>query len=134
MTTTKYNQLVIDHFDHPRNAAAAAVGAQGALSGGFIAGEGGSVDGGAWIEFQLKVEQKQIQSACFRAYGCPHTVALASWLTQRLVGETLFGGYTLDKQEIGAELGWPTEKMRGLLVAEDAIRACAAKLEQKEDE
>ena len=80
------------------------------------------------MEFQLDLSGQRIQKARFRAYGCPHTIALASWLTARLVGEKLERNYALDKSEVVSVLGLPTEKMRSVLIAEDALRACADQL------
>lgn len=122
----EYNDFVIDHFNQPRNAA------DGPCLDSTC-GEGGSVASGVWMEFQLQLDGQRIQTARFRAYGCPHTIALASWLTERLVGERLGGDYALDKNEVVALLGLPTEKMRSVLVAEDALRSCAGKLSDAGD-
>lgn len=120
-TILEYNKVVIDHFNQPRNAA-------GGPDADYICGEGGSADKGAWVEFQLKLQKRRIQQARFRAYGCPHTIALASWLTDRLVGEQLREDHVLDKKEVADVLGLPAEKMRSVLIAEDALRDCADKL------
>lgn len=117
----EYNGTVVEHFNQPRNAA------PGPCTDA-ICGEGGSAASGVWMEFQLKLRQRRIQRARFRAYGCPHTIALASWLTGRLVGERLDCDYSLDKKEVASVLGLPAEKMRSVLIAEDALRACADKL------
>ena len=125
MMNLNYNDIVVDHFNSPRNAA------PGPCKDSTC-GEGGSVSSGVWMEFQLGLDGRRIQRARFRAYGCPHTIALASWLTERLVGEKLDQSYMLDKKEVVSVLDLPTEKMRSVLVAEDALRECARKLDSKE--
>lgn len=117
----QYNALVTELFDQPRNIASD----QNELA---LRGEGGSVPSGVWIEFQLELAQQIIQKAQFRAFGCPHTIALASWLTEQLVGQELTQDYSLDKEEITNVLELPVEKMRSVLVAEDALRACVKNL------
>lgn len=135
MLRTEYNDVVVDHFESPHNALpeqeSAVAGAQLANCT-QVSGQGGSVSGGVWIAFELEIERQVISHARFRVYGCPHSIALASWLTERLVGEKLDSSYTLDQREIVSVLELPTEKMRSVLVAEDALRACAHQLESKE--
>lgn len=125
MMNLNYNDTVVDHFNRPRNAAPGPCR-------DATCGEGGSVSSGVWMEFQLGLDGRRIQRARFRAYGCPHSIALASWLTERLVGEKLDQEYALDKKEVVSVLELPTEKMRSVLVAEDALRECARKLDRKE--
>ncbi len=125
-TNPDYNDTVIQHFNQPRNAA------PGPCQDS-VCGEGGDVASGAWMEFQLRLSGARITRARFRAYGCPHTIALASWLTERLVGEKLTLDYELGKDEVVAVLDLPTEKMRSVLVAEDALRACAIQVANFEE-
>ncbi len=139
MASTIYNDTVVDHFEHPRNPWLECEGLSfGAQHGentrlnNRSCGQGGSVATGVWIAFELEMERNVVVKARFRAYGCPHTVALASWLTERMVGERVDSSYTFDQQEIRSILDLPTEKLRSVLVAEDAIRACARQTECKE--
>jgi NifU-like protein involved in Fe-S cluster formation len=123
-SSLEYNETVVDHFHQPRNAA------EGPCRDS-VCGEGGSAESGTWIEFQLQLDGARIEKARFRAYGCPHTIALASWLTERLIGEKLTSGFAISKDEVVRVLGLPTEKMRSVLVAEDALRACADRATRK---
>lgn len=127
-----YNEQVIEHFEAPRNVATPADLAGSSPT--LVSGEGGNEHSGVWIGFWLDVEGMTIRQARFRAYGCPHTLAMASWLTERLVGEPLTSGYTLPKDEIVAALALPAEKLRSVLVAEDALRDCATQIHEGQDE
>lgn len=118
----QYNALVEDHFNRPRNPA------QGPCEQS-VCGQAGSVERGTWIEFQLNMDGDEISSARFRAYGCPYTIALASWLTEYLPGRELAENIVLDRHAITQALALPVEKLHTVLVAEDALRASAACLE-----
>ena len=70
-----YNAVVRDHFEQPRNVA-------GGPWPGCRAGEAGSVERGTWIGFQVRLgADDTVTGMRFRAFGCPHTIALGSWLT-----------------------------------------------------
>lgn len=123
--TLSYNALVEDHFRNPRNPA-------GGPCERAVCGRAGSIERGTWIEFQLTLaDDGEVETAAFRAYGCPHTIALASWLTEYLPGRTLSDNFTLDRHVITQALDLPVEKLSSVLVAEDALRACAGEKEQE---
>jgi len=98
-----------------------------ALSGGaglLVAGEGGGQGQEAWVRFHLRVCGSTVKDARFQAYGCPHTLAAAAWLTDQLPGrrrEALIPGTAADWAR---ELAVPVEKLGRLLVVEDALQAC----------
>ncbi len=118
-----YNALVEDHFQRPRNPALADCPDS-------LEGAAGSVERGTWIAFQLRLgPDRAVRGARFRAYGCPHTIALASWLTEFLPGRVVAGNFTLDRQRVVQVLELPVEKTHCVIVAEDALRACVAHLE-----
>jgi len=118
-----YSALVEDHFRRPRNAAAGTCHES-------VSGVAGSVERGTWIEFQLRVNlDRRVSRARFRAYGCPHTIALASWLTEYLPGRALRANFALDRDHILEVLELPVEKSHCVLVAEDALRACFESVE-----
>ncbi|NND65016.1 MAG: hypothetical protein HKM24_03530, partial [Gammaproteobacteria bacterium] len=58
------------------------------------------------------------------AYGCPHLLALASWLTEHLIDQTIDLASSLDQTKISEALNMPKEKLNGVLIAEDALRRC----------
>ncbi len=117
-----YNGVVEDHFRNPRNPA-------GGPCERAVCGRAGSIERGTWIEFQLTLDGDEVESAQFRAYGCPHTIALASWLTEYLPGRTLSENFILDRHVITEALELPVEKLSSVLVAEDALRACVTEKE-----
>lgn len=112
-----YSPLVQQLFDRPERA--------GRLTGpGVRTGTAGSMERGVWVEFSIRVDGERVADARFRAYGCPHTIAAASWVAQDVVGRPLEEAAALDPLALGERLEAPAEKLGNLLVVEDALRAC----------
>ena len=98
-------------------------------------GSGGAVQATAedrslnvWVCMQVEVSGGTVVGVRFAAYGCPHFLAGADWIAERLEGRpatTLAGPVA---REAAAALHVPTEKLGKLLVIEDAIAACAARV------
>jgi cysteine desulfurase len=83
-------------------------------------GEAGSVSREAWVRFHLAFDGDVVKAARFQAYGCPHTLAVAAWLTEQLPGRRDVPGTPADW---ASALSVPTEKLGRLLIVEDALRA-----------
>ena len=99
-------------------------GAWLADSGRVVSGEAGTERLGTHVRFHLKVAGGRVEEARFQAYGCPHTLAIASWLTERLPGrdrESLIPGRP---EEWLAVFAAPVEKLGRLLIVEDALISC----------
>ena len=92
---------------------------------GKVVGEAGGPGQEVWVRFRLEVADGVVRSALFKAYGCPHTLAVAAWVTDRLRGRaraTLAPGAPAEWAET---LAVPVEKLGRLLVVEDALADCA---------
>jgi NifU-like protein involved in Fe-S cluster formation len=114
-----YSALVIDHFDRPRNAGRLESGAD------VIEGSAGRrVDGGEFI-FTARVAGDTLAEVRVQTFGCPHSIAAASWLSERLVGMTQAELSHWDWREAATALEVPTQKRGRMLVLEDAVRALA---------
>lgn len=91
--------------------------------GAIVRGEAGREADGARVRFHLRVAGDRVIEARFQAYGCPHTIAAAAWLTEQLPGRSrqrLVPGTPL---EWAAKLEAPAEKLGRLLIVEDALLA-----------
>jgi nitrogen fixation NifU-like protein len=119
------NALALDHFEHPRNS-----GELTAAEDVFAASAGGR-DRGAQVLFTVRIRADRIEQMQFRAWGCPHTIAAASWITERLSGSTVQLLTTLRWQEVETELVVPLEKRGRLLILEDALRSLARQATSK---
>lgn len=113
----QYSQVVEQHFDCPRNV--------GVLHGdrrSIGIGLAGSIEDGAQVEFQMRFAGGTVEKATFRAYGCPCTIAMASWMTERVQGLSVQAVESLDPHELAAEIGLPPEKLTRALLVEDAVK------------
>jgi hypothetical protein len=93
-------------------------------TGSVASGEAGGPGEQTWVRFHLLVAGNVVKDARFQVYGCPHTVAVAAWLTSQLPGrlrEALLPG---EPAEWARAHAVPVEKLGRLLVLEDAARAC----------
>lgn len=108
---TLYNPHVQEHYRHPRNL--------GRLEGATHVVR--TFRGDAMLEFHLRVVERRIEAATFRAVGCAGTVAAGSALTEWLVGRTVDEGAAIRARDVERLLrGLPNERR---YCAEFAARA-----------
>ena len=119
MSDPEYSELVIDHFERPRNAGRFAPAAD------VIEGTAGSVAQGSMFTLSARIAADRISALGFEAYGCPHCVAAGSWLSERLIGSTREQLQTWRWQDAADALAMPPEKRGRLLILEDAVHALA---------
>jgi NifU-like protein involved in Fe-S cluster formation len=114
-----YSELTRRYFGSAMNA--------GELRGTHVfRGAAGSLAQGTWVQFDLQIAQGKIQAARFRAFACPHTIAVCAWLTEAAVGNAPQATLPESVQQIRDRFEVPVAKMGRLLVIEDAWTAAAA--------
>ena len=98
---------------------------------GHVRGEAEDRSLNVWVCFQVQQTHGAIGAVRFQAYGCPHFIAAADWIAERLEGRPIDALGAFEIAAVRAELGVPTEKLGKLLILEDALAACfdAAKSE-----
>jgi NifU-like protein involved in Fe-S cluster formation len=116
-----YSETVRELF-----AAAPRSGALPPGPGRRIQGEVRALDRGAWVLFELRLQDGIIADARFRAWGCPHLIAACALVTGRLVSRRAQEACRFDPLELSRELRVPAEKLGRLLVLEDALAQLAA--------
>jgi NifU-like protein involved in Fe-S cluster formation len=104
-------------------AARPAVQAAGDLPG-IVRGEAEDRALNVWVRFQIEARAGRVCAVSFEVFGCPHTVAAASWLAEHLQGKPLERLTRWNAHELAAALEIPIEKIGKLLVLEDALGAC----------
>ncbi len=109
-----YSPLVRERFERPANA--------GRLLGDAVRGAAGERSNGTRVEFDFRLRDGRVERARFRAYGCPHAIAAASWVAEHAEGRDLKAGSWPDPLELAQILGLPEHKLGVLLVVEDAVR------------
>ena len=120
MNAPVYSPLVVEHFGQPRN-----VGCFEPASD-VITGAAGRMSQGARFELSARLRNDRIAEIRFEAYGCPHSIAAGSLLSERLQGATQAELETWSWREAAQALQIPAEKRGRLLILEDAVRALAA--------
>ncbi len=88
-----------------------------------IQGEAGSLTEGTWVRFHLRVTPTTVKAALFKAYGCPHTLAVTVWVTDQLAGRTRTNLVPGTPGAWLEALAVPQEKLGRLLRVEDALIA-----------
>lgn len=107
------------HFFEPVGAGSFAEG-----SPSVTEGRAGSRKRGVAVQLQCQLQGQKIMAARFLAWGCPHSIAAASWLTEKLTGLSLEEASGIGAMEIAAALEVPADKLGSILVLEDALAAC----------
>ena len=87
-------------------------------------GAAGNIAQGARVEFEARVRHGRVLECRFRAYGCPHVIAAASWVAEQAEGRSASDLDWVDPPGLARLLGAPPHKLGSLLVVEDAYRAC----------
>jgi cysteine desulfurase len=88
-------------------------------------GRAGHRDQGGEVEIELAIEGGRIARAGFVAFGCPHLLAAASWLTDRVSGWDRAQLEAWEWQEAARALEVPPAKFGRLLTLQDAVRDAA---------
>ena len=113
----RYNDLVMDHFLHPRR-----VGDLADANAVATAENGGCGD---TLQLQLRIADGKVADARFRALGCTASIAASSFLTEWLVGKTVAEAKALTNERL-AELmgGLPAGRTHCSVLAEEALDGC----------
>lgn len=90
-----------------------------------VSARAGDREQGTEVVFSLRIADGLAAELCFRAFGCPHFLAAASWLTDRLRGASRAGFADWDWREAATALEVPPAKYGRLLVLQDAVHNLA---------
>ena len=125
-----YSQLVIDHYENPRN-----VGSFDKNDSNVGTGMVGAPACGDVMKLQIKVDDATgiITDARFKTYGCGSAIASSSLVTEWVKGKTLDQAGTIQNTEIAEHLALPPVKIHCSILAEDAIRAAVEDYRKKHD-
>ena len=114
-----YSELVIDHYENPRN-----VGKWDPKTDGVGTGMVGAPSCGDVMRLQIKVDEDGvIEDAKFKTYGCGSAIASSSLVTEMVKGLTLDQATQIKNTDLAQELSLPPVKIHCSVLAEDAIKA-----------
>lgn len=94
-------------------------------AGTVLRARAGDPERGGCVEFDCRIDGHRIAEARFRAFGCPHLVAAASWLSEWLCGADREALMAWNWQEVAEALDVPPAKYGRLLLLQDALREVA---------
>jgi nitrogen fixation NifU-like protein len=116
MSNLNYTDLVIEHFQRPRNV--------GTLEDPDGTGTVGNSVGGDMIEFQIKVRDNRLADVKYRTFGCGAAIACSSMASEMAQGKTLEEAEQLTNEEVAEALGGlPEQKIHCSNLAADALHA-----------
>jgi NifU-like protein involved in Fe-S cluster formation len=111
-----YNELTRRYFERPSNA--------GVLSGaGVFRGAAGNREHGTWVQFDVQIVSGTLNAARFLAFACPHTIAIAAFVTEQAVGVKAAARLPHDVRALAERFEVPQEKLGRILIIEDAWTA-----------
>jgi NifU-like protein involved in Fe-S cluster formation len=111
----EYSDIVLDHFQHPRNL--------GDLDRPDAVAEVENPACGDRTRLAVRIRERKITEARFRTEGCPAAIAASSMLTEMILGKTLEDAARLRDTDVAAALGGlPRNKLHCSVLAEDVIR------------
>ena len=119
----EYSDIVLDHFQHPRNL--------GDLDRPDAVAEVENPACGDRTRLAVRIRERKITEARFRTEGCPAAIAASSMLTEMILGKTLEDAARLRDTDVAAALGGlPRNKLHCSVLAEDVIRAVIEQYEK----
>ena len=87
------------------------------------------------MQLQIQVSDDGIiEDAKFKTYGCGSAIASSSLLTEWVKRKSLDDAIKIKNTDIATELSLPPVKIHCSVLAEDAIKAAVADLQQKQED
>jgi NifU-like protein involved in Fe-S cluster formation len=108
-----YNEATLRYFE-------TAPGAGVLIGPATFRGAAGSRAHGTWVQFDVQLNSRVIQTARFLAFGCPHTIAVAARVAEQAAGQELRAALPETVQQLSDRFAVPVEKRGRLLIVEDA--------------
>ena len=116
MAQGPYSDIVIDHFENPRN--------MGEIPLADGEAEVGNPTCGDVTKIFLKIEGDRIVDVKFKTFGCAAAIAEASMTTELIKGKTLEDALKVTNEIVAKELGGlPAAKLHCSVMAEEALQA-----------
>lgn len=114
-----YQNLLLDHFENPRN-----VGNLDKNDPHVGSGLVGAPACGDVMQLQIRVDDKgKIVDAKFKTFGCGAAAASSSYVTEKIIGMNLDQALEVKNTDIAKELSLPPVKLHCSMLAQDAIEA-----------
>ena len=111
-----YSDIVVDHFEHPRNAGEIEAPDGEASVSNPVCGDR--------MRITIRVEGNRIGEVRWQTRGCPPAIATSSFASELVQGWELERVENLTREEIAEGIGGlPKDKVHCSVLAADALRA-----------
>ena len=122
-----YHQLVIDHYENPRN-----VGSFDPKDKNIGTAIVGAPACGDVMKLQIKVDDSgKIVDTKFKTFGCGSAIASSSYATEYIKGKNINDVKLVTNSDIAKYLHLPPVKLHCSMLAEDAIKSAIKDIEKK---
>ncbi len=119
-----YNDIVMDHFQNPRNV--------GEITDASGVGEIGNVVCGDILRVYIKVKDDRLDDVKYMTFGCGAAVASGSMMTTLAKGKTIEEAMQLTNKDVAQALGGlPPQKLHCSNLAADALHKAIEDWQQK---
>ena len=120
-----YSEIVMDHFQHPRNV--------GEMDNADGVGEVGNPVCGDMMKFFIKVSGDQIEDVKFLTFGCGAAIAVSSIVSEMAIGMTLDEALAMTRDDVAEKLGGlPKNKLHCSNLGSDALQPGDSRLQAQE--
>lgn len=119
-----YSDLVMDHFENPRNAGVIENPDGEATTSNPVCGDR--------MRVMLRIEAGRIAEMRWQTRGCPPAIATSSFTSELVRGWSLEQAEALTREQIAEGIGGlPRDKVHCSVLAADAVRAAIANYRQR---
>jgi nitrogen fixation NifU-like protein len=122
---TAYSPLVMEHFEHPRNAGVLDDPDGEATTSNPVCGDR--------MRVMIRVNEGRVSDVRWQTRGCPPAIATSSLASELVAGWTLEEVDRLTREQIAEAIGGlPKDKVHCSVLAADALRAAVADYRSKQ--
>ena len=123
LSSEQYSAIVIDHFNHPRNAGSLSDANAEAFVTNPVCGDSMRI----FLRIDRGAQGDRIAAASFLSSGCPASIATSSVATELVVGRTAEEAEALTRDDYAAAVGGlPASKVHCSVLAAAAVRNAIA--------
>jgi nitrogen fixation NifU-like protein len=120
-----YSDIVMDHFNHPRNT--------GVIDDADGIGEVGNPVCGDMMTFYIKVKDGRLADVKFQTFGCVAAIAVSSMVSEMAKGKSLAEAATITNQDVAATLGGlPPNKLHCSNLGAEALALAIKHYQEKQ--
>ena len=120
-----YSEIVLDHFNHPRNT--------GVIEDADGIGEVGNPVCGDMMTFYIKVKDNRLEDVKFQTFGCVAAIAVSSMVSEMAKGKDLEEAKKITNKQVAEVLGGlPPNKLHCSNLVAEALTLAIKNYQEKQ--